>query len=145
IKDNQISASSKWNSNQGARHGRLDAEPVSGGQRAAWCPGGASKDQWIQIDLLQPTKVTGIITQGRNNNYYNQWVTTYKVEYGQDGNSFQSYDGGHIFSGNEDKNSKVKHIFKPSINARFIRVNPQTFHSGICMRIELLCNSNQQK
>ena len=41
-------------------------------------------NQWIQVDLHAAFKVTGVITQGRNQ-YYNQWVTSYQISYSIDG------------------------------------------------------------
>ena len=48
-------------------------------------------NQWLQVDLLQTTKVIGIATQGRED--YVQWVTEYKLQYREDGPgaTFQFY------------------------------------------------------
>ena len=38
---------------------------------------------WIQVDLGSPTRVTGVITQGRpNHDKWEQWVTSYNILYG---------------------------------------------------------------
>ena len=39
-----------------------------------------STDPWIQLDLLQQTLVTGIITQGSANR--EEWVTELQIQYG---------------------------------------------------------------
>ena len=44
-------------------------------------------NQWFQIDLGIETDITFVATQGRNREY-SQWVTKYKLLYGNDGNSF---------------------------------------------------------
>ena len=44
------------------------------------------KNQWIQVDLKEPTLVSGVDTQGRAD--YDQWVTRYKVQYSGDGKSW---------------------------------------------------------
>ena len=36
--------------------------------------------QWIEVDYLSDTKVTGVATQGRGNNLH-QWVTRYHIMY----------------------------------------------------------------
>ena len=39
--------------------------------------------RWLQVDLGSPTRVVGVITQGRpNNDEWEQWVTSYKMLYG---------------------------------------------------------------
>ena len=89
ILDDQITASSEHNP---VTHGLLNSRlnHLSGnGIAGAWTVADADMnvDQWIQVDLRASKLVSGIVLQGRED--YSQWVTTYKVEYGDDGNSFQ--------------------------------------------------------
>ncbi|CAH3103665.1 unnamed protein product, partial [Porites lobata] len=42
------------------------------------------------------------------------------------------------FTGNTDRNTVVLNVLHPSIDARYIRVNPKTWNSHISMRMELL-------
>ena len=89
ISDGQMSASSQLDYNHAASQGRLhfQAVPGSGG---SWTAQRSDIHQWLQIDLgNQQTKVTCVATQGRNGQ--NQWVTKYKLEYGEDGENFQYY------------------------------------------------------
>ena len=89
IPNEQVRASSEWNSNHAAIQGRLHYKPPSGKQ-GAWSAKENDKNQWLQIDLGSVfTRVTGVATQGRYN--YNQWVTTYKLQYSKDGSTFTSY------------------------------------------------------
>ena len=65
-------------------------------QRTAYSAGGwAARDrdtnQWLQVDLQRTTRVTGIATQGRSD--FNQWVKTYKLQYGEDGHTLKFYRG----------------------------------------------------
>jgi len=46
-------------------------------------------NQWLQVDLQQTIRVTSIATQGRSD--YPQWVTKYKLDYGDDGQNFMFY------------------------------------------------------
>lgn len=74
IPNEQVRASSEWNSNHAAIQGRLHYKPPSGKQ-GAWSAKENDKNQWLQIDLGSVfTRVTGVATQGRYN--YNQWVTS---------------------------------------------------------------------
>ena len=89
IFDAQISASSQWDTNHAAKQGRLHFQAVPG-KAGSWCAGANDVNQWLQIDLgNQHTKVTRVATQGRNS--YSQWVTKYKLQYSDDGVSFQYY------------------------------------------------------
>ena len=89
ISDSQISASSQWDSSLSHKNGRLHHEqgPEKGG---AWAARRNNDEQWLQIDLRdQQTKVTRVGTQGRNG--VNQWVTKYKLQYGNDEGSLQYF------------------------------------------------------
>ena len=89
IPNEQVRASSEWNSNHAAIQGRLHYKPPPGKQ-GSWSAKENDKNQWLQIDLGSVfTRVTGVATQGRYN--YNQWVTTYKLQYSKDGSTFTSY------------------------------------------------------
>ena len=89
IANKQITASSKWDGNHLARLGRLHLN-ASGDIAGGWVAGIQDTNQWYQIDLYSHyTKVTGVATQGRED--YPQWVTNYKLQYGNDGVSFEYY------------------------------------------------------
>ena len=84
ISDKQIKASSQWHSNHAPFHGRLHFKAGS------WSARRHDLHQWLQVDLgSQYTKVTRVATQGSN--AYSEWVTKYKLTYGDDGVNFQYY------------------------------------------------------
>ena len=81
-----MSASSQWDVNHAASQGRLHSQAASG-KGGSWTARKIDIDQWLQIDLgNQQTQVIGVATQGRNGQ--NQWVTKYRLQYGED---FQYY------------------------------------------------------
>ena len=83
ITDRQINASSEWGA---VSQGRLNSRTGVG----AWVAAQRDVNQWLQVDLgNQHTKVTRVATQGRNN--VNQWVTMYKLQYGNDPVNMQDY------------------------------------------------------
>lgn len=89
IPDERISASSQRNHKCAASLGRLHLVP-SGSKQGSWVAGTSDVNQWLQVDLGSIyTRVTGVATQGRNG--YPQRVTKYKLQYGNDGASFQYY------------------------------------------------------
>ncbi|XP_078343331.1 uncharacterized protein LOC144629041 isoform X2 [Oculina patagonica] len=132
ISDGQISASSTW-SNYYAHLARLD-------NNKGWASGIAT-NEWLQIDLgVGSPAVTKIATQGLQD--YDEWVTRYKLDYGNDGVSFQYYmEQGKIihkvFVGNTDRDSVVSHDLNPPITARYIRFRPVEYYYWIAMRVEL--------
>ena len=88
IKDSQITASSQWDGNHAAIQGRLNFQ-ANGKKQGGWSSRTNDVNQWIQVDLSSYTKLTSIATQGRNR--VKQWVTRYKLEYSDDGVTFQCY------------------------------------------------------
>ena len=96
IKDSQITTSSvlKGRSPYGWQ-ARLNQNIPPWG---AWCPdivGGKKNetnyDQYIQIDLLNLTKITGIATQGREHAGGREFVRDYKISYRRDGGIWNFY------------------------------------------------------
>lgn len=88
ISDGQISASSEYDPNHAASHGRLNYR----GQYAAWSARTNDANQWLQIDLISYyITVTRIATQGRGSDVYDQWVTKYNLQYSNDEVTFKHY------------------------------------------------------
>ena len=89
ILNKQISASSKTDNKHLPRQGRLHFK-ASGDIVGGWVAGIRDTNQWFQIDLYSHyNKVTRVATQGRDD--YPQWVTNYKLQYGNNGTSFEYY------------------------------------------------------
>ena len=86
IPDGSLSASSNWEPHD--QHtdtstpagGRLNNMPPDADTIGAWHPRVADTNQRIQVDLGNPTYVTGVLTQGRHA-INSQWVTKYKVQF----------------------------------------------------------------
>ncbi|XP_043533182.1 lactadherin-like isoform X4 [Chiloscyllium plagiosum] len=118
---------------------RLDKQ----GKTNAWTAELSNKSQWLQIDLLIPKKITGIITQGAKDFGVAQYVESFKVAFSDDGQSWTIYQDSitrkdKVFQGNYDNYSHKKNIFDPPIYAQFVRILPQTWHERITLRVELL-------
>ena len=88
ISDGQTSASSEFDADHAANHGRLNYR----GQQGAWSSLTNDANQWLQIDLISyHIKITRIATQGRDSDTYDQWVTKYKLQYSNDKVTFKHY------------------------------------------------------
>ncbi|XP_078365168.1 EGF-like repeat and discoidin I-like domain-containing protein 3 isoform X2 [Oculina patagonica] len=139
ILDSQITASTVYDANHAAHQARLHFKR-SGDIQGGWSARPSDNNQWLQVDLQRTTRVTRIATQGRYR--YNQWVTEYKLQYGEDGQTFKTYrrigdQSDTIFQGNTEKDTVVYHDLNPIIEARYIRVRPTQWHVHISMRMEL--------
>ena len=88
ITNGQLSASSEWDPNtHGVAFGRLFYNSGSG----SWVALTNDANQWFQVDLIShSTKVTRVATQGRSIHCC-QWVTKYKLQYGNNGVNFTYY------------------------------------------------------
>lgn len=131
LPDSKITASSQWDSNHSPARARLDTVR-SGGKTGAWSAKSNDQGQWIQADLAKVHKITGVVTQGRQD--YNQWVKRYELQYSNDGVQFKFYGS---LQGNSDRNTKVGHILKSPLTARYIRIRPTNWYGHVSMRFDL--------
>jgi hypothetical protein len=106
IKDSQINVTSFIRTAYGKQARLRRNMPYWG----AWCPNmtGMSMregnyDQYIQIDLLNLTKITRIATQGREYNRGREWAKDYKLSYRKDGAAWHYYQ-------EKDEDAKVNLI-----------------------------------
>ncbi|KAL4683437.1 hypothetical protein STEG23_022739, partial [Scotinomys teguina] len=95
------------------------------------------------VDLLVPTKVTGIITQGAKDFGHVQFVGSYKLAYSNDGEHWTVYQDekqrkDKVFQGNFDNDTHRKNVIDPPIYARHIRILPWSWYGRITLRSELL-------
>ncbi|XP_066029355.1 uncharacterized protein [Pocillopora verrucosa] len=139
ILDAQITASSEFDGNHAATQGRLNFLAVPG-KAGSWSARTNDVNQWIQVKLPVYTRITRFATQGRN--AFNQWVTKYKLEYSEDGVTFDYYhepgqSAAKIFHGNTDSNTIVTHELLPPIQALYIRLRPTAWFNHISMRMEI--------
>ena len=89
IADDQISASSQWDAIHGWVRSRLNLQTDSRGN-GGWSAKRNDANQWIQVDLSKILTVKGVATQGRVGTSL-QWVTKYKLQYSDDGQTFSDY------------------------------------------------------
>ena len=88
IFDDQISASSQQDGNHTATQARLHFKG-DGAKAGSWSALRNDVNQWLQVDFGSYTRVTRVVTQGSYT--YDQWVTKYRLQYSNDGMTFQVY------------------------------------------------------
>uniref|UniRef100_A0A673H1R6 EGF like repeats and discoidin domains 3 n=1 Tax=Sinocyclocheilus rhinocerous TaxID=307959 RepID=A0A673H1R6_9TELE len=118
---------------------RLDKQ----GKVNAWTSGHSDQSQWLQVDMLRPTKITGVITQGAKDFGHVQFVGSYKLAYSNTGERWLIYQDvkqkkDKVFQGNFDNDTHRKNVIDPPIYARFIRILPWSWYGRITLRAELL-------
>ncbi|XP_008589891.1 PREDICTED: neuropilin-2 [Galeopterus variegatus] len=137
IANEQISASStysdgRWTPQQSRLHGDDNG----------WTPNLDSNKEYLQVDLRFLTVLTAIATQGAisretQNGYF---VKSYKLEVSTNGEDWMVYRHGKnhkVFQANNDATEVVLNKLHTPLLTRFVRIRPQTWHSGIALRLEL--------
>ena len=91
IPNSYVTASSTYNRYHAPWFGRLNNK-ARGRNKGAWSAKKNDRRQFLQFNLGSPTLITAIKTQGRQD--ADQWVTSYKVLFGNDGVRFIRYKKG---------------------------------------------------
>jgi len=140
IKDNQMTASSSFSpASVGPENGRLGTERGGG----AWCPAQLisqhSDQEWLQVDLLKETIITGVITQGRYaGGQGEEFAELISVEVWQE----EDQTWLRVVEeapANRDTYSKVELMLDRRVVTDKVRVIPVSeHHRMVCLRIELL-------
>ncbi|CAK8694751.1 lactadherin-like [Clavelina lepadiformis] len=104
-----------------------------------WIPETIRAGEWIQVDLIIPTRVVAVVTQG---GHHDGWVTTYKISYGYLTNRLQYIRGNDnrvlVFQGNRDRKSWARNNFPEPVQARYFRLVIRTWHQASGLRLEYI-------
>uniref|UniRef100_A0A3Q2THM6 AE binding protein 1a n=1 Tax=Fundulus heteroclitus TaxID=8078 RepID=A0A3Q2THM6_FUNHE len=142
VEDDQLLASSQSQHGFAAQRGRLNMQSseneddVYGG---AWCAEPEEKEHWFQVDARREVEFTGVITQGRNSEQHEDFVSSYFVAFSNDSRDWTVLHDGYaewLFYGNVDKETPVMSQFAAAVVARYIRILPQTWNGTMCLRAE---------
>ncbi|XP_041252310.1 coagulation factor VIII isoform X3 [Onychostruthus taczanowskii] len=145
-----------------ASGGIADSQITASGQYGQWAPYLARLDNtgsinawstdrsnaWIQVDLLHPTIIHGIKTQGARQKFSSFYISQFVVFYSLDGRRWKTYKGNAtstqmLFFGNVDATGVKENRFKPPVVARYIRIHPTHYNIRATLRMELLgCDLN---
>eukprot|EP00794_Sanderia_malayensis_P000312 gene312-942_t len=104
----------------------------------AWCAQTQDANPFIQVLFARKTRITRITTWGRQ--LKNHWVKSYSIQYSDDYVNWKTYmENGFekIFTGNYDQHMEMSHWLLYPISANYLKINPKTWHTQICMRFEL--------
>lgn len=137
LSEGAFSASSFWQNHQGYKPANAKFSFTT--TESNWSAGSNNPNQWLQVDLGYNAVIRAIGTKGRCTRAQ-QWVTSYKLSYSEDGSNWKFYkqNGADvIFRGNNDINTEVHNKLPHEIVARFVRFHPVTWRQHITMRVEI--------
>ncbi|XP_054031043.1 adipocyte enhancer-binding protein 1 [Dryobates pubescens] len=145
VEDDQLLASSMLRHGLGAQRGRLNMQAGTNEEDffdGAWCAeDDGSRAQWLEVDSRRSTKFSGVVTQGRDSQIHEDFVTSFYVGFSNDSQTWVMYSNGYEemkFYGNVDKDTPVLTEFPEPVVARYIRIYPLTWNGSLCMRLEVL-------
>ncbi|XP_041074369.1 lactadherin-like isoform X2 [Polyodon spathula] len=114
----------------------------------AWTSASHDKSPWIEVNLKEKMRVSGIITQGASRMGTAEFVKSFKVASSFDGKTFTIYRAAGqrrdmVFMGNVDNDGTKTNLFEPPIVAQYIRVIPVVCRQACTLRFELVgCEVN---
>ncbi|XP_055010163.1 macrophage mannose receptor 1 [Boleophthalmus pectinirostris] len=104
---------------------------------SCWMPSGVPSSSWIQVNLGQTKKVTGIVIQGCPQNDY--WVTKFKVQHSVDEVIWKDYTAdGEFFPGSTDRNTPDTQLLGSPVSAQYIRIWPLEYSGKAGLRFDVL-------
>ena len=100
----------------------------------AWLARQHNYNQWIQADLITKHRIESVTTQGRPGTDQD-WVKSYSVRYSQDGITWTQISTP--FDANKDNETKAINVLPDNIDARYIRLSPNSWNTQIAMRFDV--------
>ncbi|XP_053322587.1 SCO-spondin-like [Spea bombifrons] len=144
----QLMASS-YKENNPPDAGRLNIIPNILNIVPGWSPLDTDPQPFFQVDFLQPTFISGVITQGGRQS--GGFITKYRLMYSSDGLVYHNYTEDmrgtdtaaqvktmEVFEANADSNTPVTRELSRPLLTRFLRILPVDHHKAIYLRSEVL-------
>ncbi|XP_043366808.1 discoidin, CUB and LCCL domain-containing protein 1 isoform X2 [Dermochelys coriacea] len=112
-------------------------------QGISWASNHSSHREWLEIDLGEKKRITGIRTTGSTILKFNFYVKTFIMNYKNNNSKWRTYKGilsneEKVFQGNSNYGDLVRNNFIPPIVARYVRIIPQTWHQRIALKVEMI-------
>ncbi|XP_062953395.1 discoidin, CUB and LCCL domain-containing protein 1 isoform X1 [Cynocephalus volans] len=146
--DRQITASSswQWENEIGEQVHWSPGQARLQDQGPSWASGDSNNNhkqrEWLEIDLGEKKKITGIRTAGSTQSNFNFYVESFVMNF-KNNSKWQTYKGivnneEKVFQGNSNFRDPVQNNFIPPIVARYVRIVPQKWHQRIALKVELI-------
>jgi len=131
-------ASTIWSGEAiGVGHGRGRLDSVQG-----WSAQTNAIGEWYQMDNGVVGKIAGVAIKGRAVAHDN-WVKTFKVQSKGATGTWTDVDSGKVYTGNTDKETQVDVTFTTPVDARYIRIYPQTWNNHMSMRADIVAGKTR--
>jgi len=131
-------ASTVWSGEAiGVGHGRGRLDSVQG-----WSAQNNAIGEWYQMDNGVVGKIAGVAIKGRAA-AHDQWVKTFKVQSKGATGTWTDVDSGKVYTGNTDKETQVDVTFTTPVDARYIRIYPQTWNNHMSMRTDIVAGKTR--
>uniref|UniRef100_A0A3P8V8E3 SCO-spondin n=1 Tax=Cynoglossus semilaevis TaxID=244447 RepID=A0A3P8V8E3_CYNSE len=106
--------------------------------------GSHTKGPYLQINLLQPYNITGMLTQGGG--AFGTFVSSFYIQFSPDGKQWYTYKElvadarprAKVFLANHDDRGVAEIRLDRMVSAQFIRLLPHDFQNGIYLRLEIM-------
>uniref|UniRef100_A0A8C5GKF6 Inactive carboxypeptidase-like protein X2 n=1 Tax=Gouania willdenowi TaxID=441366 RepID=A0A8C5GKF6_GOUWI len=144
VEDDQLLASSQSHLGFAPQRGRLNMQGSGDDVNTyggAWCAEPEEATHWFEVDARREVEFSGVITQGRNSDQLEDFVSSYHIAFSNDSRDWTVLHDGYaewLFYGNVDKDTPVMSQFSPPVVARYIRILPQSWNGSLCLRAEVL-------
>ncbi|CAH1233078.1 NRP2 [Branchiostoma lanceolatum] len=141
LPDSSFTASSNLDDTHTPQYARIGMT-MPDGSPGFWAPATDGTDQYLQVDMTEPTTLQGVMVQGA----LTRFVTKFTVQYSMDGTEFQPVtdDSGeaYVFTGNTDGNAPSIQPAPAEFTCRYIRFFPMEWSpGGIAFRINILLST----
>ncbi|XP_069122534.1 lactadherin-like isoform X2 [Argopecten irradians] len=134
--------------------GRLHMQPFYGSdgtEYSSWAPPSNTLTDYLQVEFTSLKTVVAVLTQGRAQStrypHLDMYTTSYLVRYSDDGavwTDVMESNAAKVFPGNTDRDTVVTNYLPSPVTMKFIRIVPQSWHSNVCLRIDVLgCDANE--
>jgi len=108
-----------------------------------WMPAtdAVNGDEYIFVNLIYPRYLMTLKTKGSAGDN-DDWTKKYKLEYSTDADTWEEYESGAEFDGNDDKDTEVEHDLAADVwsmvSATYLKLIPTEFEDEYpCLRWEL--------
>ncbi|XP_018419399.1 PREDICTED: discoidin, CUB and LCCL domain-containing protein 1 [Nanorana parkeri] len=112
-------------------------------QGLSWASNHQSDREWLEIDLGDRRKITGIVTTGSTLPNFNFYVKSFIINFTRDGLKWRTYKGAmnneeKVLEGNSDYEDQTRNNLIPPVVARALRIIPRSWNQRIAMKVELI-------
>ncbi|XP_070692242.1 discoidin, CUB and LCCL domain-containing protein 1 isoform X2 [Pempheris klunzingeri] len=135
-----LNASSVWDRNS-QEHTKFWSSRNMGSSQEflPWAAGSNDPNPWVELELSDRRTVTGIITTGSNENY----IESYSLFFSKDRKNWKLYKGAlskekKVFRAYTDGHLRVLNSFVPPVVARFVRLQPLSWHGRASAQVQVL-------